>query len=305
MTIGIHGTEEGHSDDPFWATPASPLDAPILQGPLSRDRREDLQTLAFALAVSVVDNPGHPIEIARGADPPDRTFTVNGATLAVELTELTASEIRADLAQARQLGRLLETELRGDVGRFRPLVGRRIALSVLPMNVAPYDAVQMIHQLCTMLESDRGCVGDGVDLSAGLPDPWPNQHGFYGQQGPVMVQSYRDGMPNEIVVSSSCQAQISLSQTIATVAERVQVKDRECNELLVMSCGMPDERGYVCPIDAFMFQFIKEHLDRIQLSPVRLKGVVLHLWGTPEWIDLFRSRDVPLVWPPRRNTSEP
>jgi hypothetical protein len=116
----------------------------------------------------------------------------------------------------------------------------------------------------------------------------------------VVVQSYRDGIADEILASSTCQAQISLSQTLAAVSERVQAKDLECNDLLVMSCGMLDERGYVCPVDRFMFQFLKEHVDRIHLAPTHLRGVVLHLWGTVEWIELFRSQDADLVWPPPR-----
>jgi hypothetical protein len=179
VAVGIHGTQDGSSDDPFWLTPPSPLDAPAIQGPLSKDRREDLQTLSFALAASLVDNRGHPIGIARGGDPPDRIISANDVSIAVELTELTVSEIRSELARARQLGRLLQTELTRCSQRFQHLVGRRVALAVLPANESePPEHAQVIQQICAMLEEDRGCVGDGVDLSAGLPDPWPNDRGF-------------------------------------------------------------------------------------------------------------------------------
>jgi hypothetical protein len=47
VNIGLHGTEPGREDDPLCIIPPSPLDAPTVEGPLAKDRREDLQILAF------------------------------------------------------------------------------------------------------------------------------------------------------------------------------------------------------------------------------------------------------------------
>ncbi len=299
--FGLRGTAEGRQEDPFWVTPPSPLESQALQGPVSKERREDLQTLSFALALSLVDNRGHPIEITRGSDPPDRVITTSSEPCAVELTELTITDIRRELAQARHLGRLLHAELTRGPHRFRHLAGRRIALAVIPTEQSEaLEEEPLLDKLCAVLETDRGCVGDGVDVSAGFPEHWPNDNGFYGRYGPVVLMAYRDGPPGEVMVSSSCQAQVSLSQTLAAVNERVQAKDRESNDLLLMSCGMPDSRGYVCPTDQFMFRFIQEHVSHVNLCPVFLRRVILHLWGTAEWIELFKAQGAELVWPPPR-----
>jgi hypothetical protein len=297
VNIGLDVTEPGREDDPLCIIPASPLDAPALEGPLTKDRREDLQILAFTLAVSLAADGGHPIDIRPGGDPPDRLIRVNGREQTVELTELTVFDVRHELALARQVGRALRERLNSDALRNAYLVGRRVALAVLPSEPLPRDTELLLDKLCVLLAEDRGCVGDGVDLTRGLPERWPTDRGPYGQSGPVHVSVYPDGVPGEILVSAACQAEIRLSQTVHALESRVRAKDTPASELLVMSCGMPDNRGYQCALDPFMFQFIEANRDHLQLSPRHLKSVVLHLWGTPRWLQLYRSEDS-VPWPP-------
>jgi len=147
-----------------------------------------------------------------------------------------------------------------------------------------------------LLEADRGCIGEGVDLTNGLPDRLPDR-GLYGQSGPVHVSVYPDGRPGEILVSAACQAELRLSQAINALQSRVDAKDTPASEVLVMSCGMPDHRGYQCALDRLLFEFIVAHRNRVQFSPRHLKGIFLHLWGTPTWLQLYRSEDS-LSWPP-------
>jgi hypothetical protein len=297
VDIGIHGTEPDREDDPLYVIPPKPLDVPALAGPLNKDRREDLQILSFALAISLTVDGGHPIEIRPGGDPPDRFIRVNGRAQSVELTELTVFDVRREFAQARKLGRDLRERLRTVASRYTHLVGRLVVISVLPGEPLPGDTKILLDNICVLLEKDQGCVGDGVDLTKGLPDPWPNDRGFYGQSGPVHVQVYRDGLPNEIFVSGAHQANIRLSQAIHVLESRVRAKDTPPNEILVMSCGLPDDRGYRCGPDSFIFEFISKHRDRLQLSPQHLKSIFLHHWGTSAWLQLYRSEESP-PWPP-------
>jgi hypothetical protein len=180
VNIGLDVTEPGREDDPLCIIPASPLDAPALEGPLTKDRREDLQILAFTHAVSLAADGGHPIDIRPGGDPPDRLIRVNGREQTVELTELTVFDVRHELALARQVGRALRERLNSDALRNAYLVGRRVALAVLPSEPLPRDTELLLDKLCVLLAEDRGCVGDGVDsrggcqnvgrLTAGLTD---------------------------------------------------------------------------------------------------------------------------------------
>lgn len=291
-------------DDPFWIIPPSPLDAPILNGPISKDRREDLQILSFALMLSLSVDGGHPVGISQGDDPPDRMLHVRGVPYAVELTELTVSDVRRDLAQARRLGRQLRERLIQDAARFDHLIGRRVVLSTLPSDGGlPRDLGPLLDKLSRALEEDRGGVGDGVDFSEGAPQQWPSDRGFYGQYGPVNLSTYRDGIPNDFLVASSCQSEVRLSQTMEVLNQRIRAKDAAVSNVLLISCGMPDEGGFACPVDGFMFRFIQENLDRIHLAPTHLNGVFLHLWGSNEWIELFRSKEKELVWPPASKNS--
>lgn len=242
MNIGLHGVEPGREDDPLWLIPPSPLDAPILDGPLTKDRREDLQILGFALAVSLTADGDHPLDIRPGGDPPDRVVRVkNGRAHPVELTELTASDVRRDLANARQLVRDLHERLRSDSARRPHLIGRRVVIAVLPPEPLPRDPGLLLDKLGVMLEEDRGCVGDGVDLSKGLPERWPMDRGLYGNLGPVFLSVYPDGVPGDIFVSGGCQAEVRLSKALETLVSRVRAKDTPASEVLLMSCGMPDE----------------------------------------------------------------
>src|SRR5258706_14633357 len=123
MIFGLQGTELGRDDDPIFIIPPI-LDRPVIKGPLTKDRREDLQILSFALAASLTDKGGHPLDIRPGGDPPDRIVGVHGRLQSVELTEFTISDVRQDLALARRLGRDLGERLRSNASLYSHLVGR-------------------------------------------------------------------------------------------------------------------------------------------------------------------------------------
>lgn len=247
MTLIIYGSEVGNEDDPVQAVPAQPLDQPVILGKISKERREDLQILAFATSSLNMVSEHSPLEILAGEDPPDRIVRVGAHAVAVELTELTITDVRRELASARQLGRRLQERLRQSHSRYGHLVGRVVSLLITRPDELPRNQESLIEDLCLILTDDKGCVGDGIDFSQRMPDPWPNDFGFYGQQGPVTVTVSQGGLPHDLFVSSSCQSQIRLSEAIKIVGNRVQDKDIECNRVLLMSCGLPDNNGAYIP----------------------------------------------------------
>lgn len=298
MLIGLQGHEVGKEDDPIWSLPAQPLDRPI-SGKISKARREDLQILAFAMTSLNMVSEDTPFEILNGRDPPDRIIRIGTRDEAVELTELTITDVRRELDAARKLGWGLQDLLHKTCSRYEHLVGQTVSLSIADPSQLPRNQDSLLNDLCLALSQDKGCVGDGIDFSQGMPNPWPNDFGFYGQQGPVYVKVDRGGLENDFFVSSSCQSEIRLSEAVEVVRQRVEVKDLECNQVLLMSCGLPDQRGYVCPLDHFLFEQVRQHINRFQLSPVNLRGVFLHQWGTHNWLELYRSSSDPPAWPLR------
>ncbi len=91
----------------------------------------------------------------------------------------------------------------------------------------------------------------------------------------------------------------SLGAVINELNARVSAKDRQGNDVLLLECGLPDERGFACPADSFMFQFVLERAHKTFFSPHYLKSIVLHLWSTDQWFEMFRE-DAYSGWPLER-----
>ena len=300
-SIGIRFLPQEDPTDPMWIVPGSPVDAPVLQGPLTRARREDLQAYSFLLALGLSGGQ-HPLGLRPGADPPDRELLAGDQVWALELTEMTAQDVRQELAQVRAAGRQLQDTLRADAG-FSHLAGRRVALAFVPQvgEALPKDMTATIAAVAEVLASDLGCVGDGIDFSAGPPDPWPNSAGFYGSHGPFTVTIHRDGDEGQITVSAAAQAQMRRSEALAALQARVSAKDNSANSLLLVTSGLPDQAGYTCPLDHFIFQFIADSVSSagpLLLTTNHLSAVALHHWGTAEWVEVHRAGDARIPWPP-------
>jgi hypothetical protein len=81
---------------------------------------------------------------------------------------------------------------------------------------------------------------------------------------------------------------------------RVEGKDREPNEVLLVTCGLVDERGYACGIDRFIYRTLEEaaQAEKLSLEPQSLRAVVMHLWGSPYWLELYRAENEAMPWTP-------
>jgi hypothetical protein len=305
-TIGLHLVGEDDPGDPSWLVPPSPLDVPVVAGRLTQERQEDLQLWSFLLAAGLVGGQ-HPLEVRRGEqDPPDRYLRGPAGEWALEMTELTAENVRGELAVARGFGRRLERSLRADPHGYAHLLGRRVVLALtpqvaeqsLPAGPAGPAGPDILESISEALAEDKGCVGDGVDLSAGFPSQWPNSAGFYGPHGPFLVQVQGDGVEGQITVVSSAQGEMRRSESLRALAGRLAKKDCPPNEALLISCGLPDKLGYVCGLDSFVFRLIAEAISAGETlpAPSHLSAVALHLWGTTELIQLHSVPDAPAPW---------
>ncbi|MFN9619071.1 MAG: hypothetical protein ACK55X_05090 [Synechococcaceae cyanobacterium] len=295
----LRGCEE-ETGEPLFIIPPSPLDQRVLLTTLAKNRREDIQILSFLAMLALTNENYLSVGLAKGEDPPDCIVTANGIPYGVELTELTAGDTRREIAEARRLGRDMQARIEHDYREFFHLKGRIIALSIAPPRAfSPAERSAALEKISIALKTDLGCVGDGVDLSHGLPSEWTSRNGFYGSHHGVYVQVYAGGGDEKPMVTSMCQAEVRLSDCLQTLEARVNAKDRPGNDVLLLTCGLPDERGYVCPVDSCMFQFIQEHSSSLEFRPAYLKSIVLHLWNTPDWIELC-SADIAVSWPPRR-----
>jgi hypothetical protein len=297
LIVGMRGTTDGREGDPFWIVPSASLDRPLLPGPLTKRRREDIQLLSFLMTTIPWMHAEKPLCVLEGADPPDRIVRIGDREERVELTELTIACVRQEYATARQLGRNVERQINEGADKFRHLLGRDVSISVLDVSQLPKNTKALESQICAVLMEDRGYVGEGSDFSSGLPEQWTSVRGFYPRIGSIQIVVHRGAVPDAVIVSSHSQAEISLSEAISVAENRVREKDIPSNSVLLATVGLPDSRGYVCPLDYFLFEHFKHHKIQFRTTPRHLKAVVLHVWGTPEWLYLFRSDTNPPAWP--------
>jgi hypothetical protein len=231
------------------------------------------------------------------------TFGLRGGTWAVELTELTIAEVRRNVFRARDVGRRLELRLRDAAPRYPHLVGRIVLLSADPrMDVRDIEAASIVESLALALLEDRGFAGDGVDFSVGLPETFPTSRGFYGQYGAFMTVVHRADPGAESLVSSTAQVTLRRSEALAALHARIKIKDTKPNEVLWISCGMPDHNGYGCPLDSMLFLILRELAAEVPLisqPPAFLKGVVLHAYPTGDWFEVWRAMDSTMPWDKR------
>lgn len=292
--FGLRGYAPGHEDDPFWTVSGTPLDAAAVPGPVGQQRREDLQVWSFLMGVGSSATGKHPIEVADGNDPPDRFFEFDGHRAGVELTEFTIQDIRRELARVRYFGRRIETALQADLVSFQHLQGRVVVISSGRPEGFEDDGAGLAQVLETV-RGDLGCVGDGVDPSRGLPEVMPAD-GIYGETAGVMIQVYRAALedsPPTVVATGSMT--FHRSELIEGLRLRVAAKDKPGNDVVLLTCGLPDERGFTCPADSFLYFAAAELAAADQLNielPTHTRAVALHHWPDGQWFEVVASGDL-------------
>jgi hypothetical protein len=299
MHIGVGGFSDDSESDPFIILNAV-LDQPIMAGPVSGVKREDmqLQSVLGALAHSGVIS--HRFEVKPGEDPPDRYLVHGGREWGVELTELTVQDIRRELADVRRFGRRLQERLRARRADYPHLRGRIVSLGML--NAAmPKRQEQLLSDIESALQQDLGYVGEGLDLSRGMPSQL-NGRGIYGDHGGfhVIVNPALPGdTVDDITVSAFSQSQIHRSEAIAALGKRVEEKDLECNEVLIITCGLVDNYGYTCPADESIFALLmaagQEGVSILPQKPNHIRGLLIHQWNSLLLLHWESGNDLPWI----------
>jgi hypothetical protein len=168
------------------------------------------------------------------------------------------------------------------------------------VDLVPRNAPESIPAVLAALEEDRGYHGEGIDFSQGLPEVWPNDRGNYGEHGPFHVMVYVDGTPGEIRSSCSAPAAFRRSEALAALASRIAAKDRPGNDLLLITCRLPDQWGYICSPDEFMFRMLADAIRQGHAvpgpAPQHLEAVVMHSWDRAEWVEVYRAPGSSQPW---------
>lgn len=282
------GDDDPRPDNSYAAIPAQIIDQPSIRGPISKARLEDIHLYSFLQALVLDRQAAHPIEVSVGYDPPDRIIRdANGRTQGLELTQLTISSIRHELAEARKFGRAVETGLRGDQAVFEHLKGRHVIISIFPAPSPPMPRIHapLVQEVLEALKVDRGTLNDDDIPAEGLPNII-GPDGVYGSIGPVGIGVGQGGWPDDFTVLSSAQVELERESIHESLSAILTTKDRPGNDTLLISVAAPDSLGTICPADQVLFHFLHEDIRDGKFSPPNLthiKTVYIHQWGSRQW----------------------
>ena len=208
-----------------------------------------------------------------------------------ELTELTIENVRGDLARVRSIGRQLQQRLREPTADLTHLNGRMVMLAKQAGQTLSRDTLQLLDKLTDVLAEDKGFVGE--DIGSG-PDMG---RGTYGNHRPFIVTVNQTSPSGEVIVSATSQSELFRSEVIAAFGKCVTEKDLPENEIVVISCGLPDKQGYICPYDHAIFltlqKAIAEGIDILPTPPTNIRGGLVLLWDTDQLFTWGEGDDFP------------
>jgi hypothetical protein len=287
---------EGRRDsdgEPFMMPLGGVLDSlRLFRGPIPKEQIEDLQLWSALQALASQKGTRHPLSTRPIVpDPPDRVIAHETREWPTELTELTIEDLRGDLFRMRSIGRVLQDRLRDRHADFKHLDGRTVMLAKQDGQDLPKNTGILLDQVTNALTQDKGFIGE--DLGSG-PDMG---RGIYGSQGPISVTVNQAAQNGEVTVSATSQSPIFRSEVIRALGKRVEEKDEPQNELVIVSCGLPDKQGYACPYDHAIFltlqKAVAEGMDILPNPPKHIRGGLIHLWDTEQLIAWGEGTDFP------------
>jgi hypothetical protein len=171
-----------------------------------------------------------------------------------------------------------------------------VTITKQPDAKLPKNDGRLLSELERALEENRGFLGEGQDLSHGLPEKL-GERGLYGVHGPFDVTVHLNPGSNEIAVSPSGHFPVHRSEAIAALAKRVAAKDHPRNEVLIVSCSAPDEFGFVCVADQSIFQLLwdarQSGVDILPEKPAHIQGILIHSWNSRYLFHWQSSNDLP------------
>jgi hypothetical protein len=315
VEFALFGESDDRPGDPYVMIPPVPIEQSLLPGPVAKDRLEDLQVWSCLQALALYGALAHPIEIeVPESDPPDRILRAAGVSYPVELTELTMQDLRASLSRVRMVGRRVSSLVNQNLEEFAHLADRAVQISNLknPDGIpSGSDPNKIAGEIFEALKTDIGYLDVGISADQvaqhGLPETLDVTGGSYGELHGLFV--HVNHAPREaafpVPVVATSQADFHLSEAREIIIERINVKDRPTNKILVITTGLPDKAGYVCLPDRWLFQAIFEHSLELASHPLHLDAILMHQWDTHNIVEVYRRPGIVLPFSPGQARDQP
>lgn len=277
---------------------------------LSQDSIEIDQFFDFALAAQArgelpaIESYRKPL-----SDPPDLLVTTRGRDYGVELTSISTPEVsRQRLAEIRMIGRDLANLIKRQSVRFPHLVGTRIILQEHagdaqrpPRTLTRQRDGNIVDRLADALSPAIGVVDRRPllpldSLPGTVVPPEVAMRGRAWVDGIYLLEVFANeddaAAPPNVV--ANCQVELVDNVLVKTFVDRVKRKDREGTEFLLVTTGLPDKAGYVCPADSYVFELLKRLAFAGKITFPRLhhlRQVAINHWRYPPWTMVFADGD--------------
>lgn len=159
------------------------------------------------------------------------------------------------------------------------------------------------ERVASVLVDDRGCESENYGPPKSgekFPELISVDKGNYGDVDglTVRVEVRRPGETSQVTVGVGVQ--FSASKVLGVLTDRIRSKDRPGNDIVLVTTGLIDQFGYVCPQDKWMFKLIMDNYGKHgaanRLSPDHISGVVMHNWNSPFICPLYSRPGVNLPW---------
>lgn len=200
------------------------------------------------------------------------------------------------MAQAHRIRDLLHQRVESDHAVYSHLAGRAVLIQKNSASMLPKKDGPLIHEIALALKENKG-----VLLFEGI-NHVPGDRGRYGRYGPFEVTVQAIPGIDGIGIFVACEFQVRRSEAIAALANRVAIKDKPGNDILIVTCRVPDPYGWVSASDHAIFQqLLRAHQSGVNImpkKPTHIRGIMIHASpDSPELILLNDSDDVPWLAP--------
>lgn len=304
--IGLGGTDaNGHE---VWYIPPMPVETRAFSGLISK---EVLEAQQFSNFLQYAQLSGATSALQRyelGGDPPDLIVTpLGGSPLGVELTSLSVTDVsRQRLDDIRRLARDVTQRLTEDPTRYSHLHGRTASIaehqsdSDRPRKRKARERQQLINALAECLQDDFGVSGRHYADPDNPPKTIPAHIAQRGSRSvdeyEITVRSAEQAPGQPLQVTADIQISIHEVDLRERLIDRIKAKDRQANDILLISTGLTDKDGFVQGADHYIFQQIKQLATKgLSIEPKYLNQVIVHQWRTSDAMVLYQRPNAPLL----------
>jgi hypothetical protein len=163
---------------------------------------------------------------------------------------------------------------------------------------------KLIDDICDLLSTDFGVVGNnfvvpGPAGTADLPKVIPASVWKVGRNEVEDYWIEVHQVPNPNVppqVHANVQVTFKIDDLRDKFVSIVHEKDDPRNDILLITTGLVDNKGFVASTDSFLLPEIKNLISEgLTIEPTHLNQVIVHHWTTPNAVIAYERASSPLL----------